>query len=73
MPVADAPGPWPLTETVFDPSMHAATVFVGGRRVASGYRGNSQFHEGFGLMVAVDGYTAPRGDADFSLILLQIR
>ena len=76
VPIADAPGAWPLIETVFDTSSQTASASAGGRRVATGYRGCSQFLEGFGLVMAASAVnvpTAPRAEADFSLVLLQIR
>jgi serine/threonine-protein kinase len=73
--IADAPGAWPLTESVFDPFSHTASASVAGRRVATGYRGCTQFMEHWGLVMAAANFvaTAPPAEADFSLVLLQIR
>jgi predicted Ser/Thr protein kinase len=70
-----SPGRWPAVESVFDPSNRSATILAGGTRFQIDYHGHRQFQEDYGLFFGSDSNvgTAPRGEADFSLILLQIR
>jgi hypothetical protein len=68
-------GKWAAVETVFEPSNSSAKVFVGGKRFQGGYHGHGQFQEDLGLFFGSNRIvgTAPSGEADFSLVLLQIR
>lgn len=66
-------GPWPATEYVFRPDR--GTQIRVGRHQREGYTGHRQFQEDFGLFFSATNNigAAPRGEVDFSLILLQIR
>jgi hypothetical protein len=70
-----SPGRWPAVESVFDASTRSATILADGTRFQVDYQGHRQFQENYGLFFGSDSNvgTAPRGEADFSLILLQIR
>jgi hypothetical protein len=67
------PGRWPATEYVFRPDRGARVR--AGRFEREDYTGHRQFQEDFGLIfhTSNDIGAAPRGEVDFSLILLQIR
>jgi hypothetical protein len=66
-------GAWPPTEYVFVPGQGARVTVSHHRR--TGFRGHSQFQEDYGVFFGAsdDVGTAPRGEGDFSLVLLQIR
>jgi hypothetical protein len=66
---------WPAVEWAFNPSVGAATLMIGGKHVQTGYGGHHQFQEDFGLLFGpfAQAGSASRGEADFGLVLLQIR
>ena len=67
------PGPWPAAEFVF--RSDRGTRVRAGRYQREDYNGHRQFQENFGLFFGPSNNigAAPRGEVDFSLILLQIR
>ena len=67
------PGPWPATEYVGRPGRGARVR--AGRFQREDYAGHRQFQEDFGLFFSATNNigAAPRGEVDYSLILLQIR
>lgn len=66
-------GPWPATEFVYEPGRGARVTSGSHRR--DGFNGHRQYQEDFGLLFHASNNigAAPRGEVDFSLILLQIR
>ncbi len=69
------PGPMPLAEFAYYPATSSVRHLVNGRTIRTGYAGDRQFQEDFGLFWGTtdDVGAAPRGDAAFSLAWLTSR
>ena len=65
----------PAIQLLYDPSTAAARLFFDGRQQIEGYRGHSQFLEGYGFFFGASNQVgaARRGEIDYSLAMFEIR